>query len=306
MWGDVWRAAPTARELAAPGLLRVRSEADGGGLSRRGGRGRRRRPVVGQRRLGDGEVLRPGSPRRTSRRAPRRRGSARSARSSSRRASARSRSRSRSPAPPVTAARKAGSAAARALSAARLPSTPKTECRMTPKPAARAAGRSASAAPGAGSRRLHHAEGGADRRSRRGRRLASLATATARALPAARMSSSARSTSLGQRRGGDAVQGVEVEVVGAEAAQARLERGGEERGRQRQRLRRLGAAAAQERAQRRHRLHRRARRRHQRRLEAPRPSAPGGARPTLLQSWTASRGRPCRKRPAISSARPPP
>ena len=78
-------------------------------------------------------------------------------------------------------------------------------------------------------------------------------------------------------------------MVGAEPAETRLERAGDELGRQRQRLRRLDARAAQQRAQRRHRLHRRPRRRHQRRLDdAPAPAAPG-ASPTLLQTCTAAR-----------------
>ena len=123
---------------------------------------------------------------------------------------------------------------------------PKTECTMTPKPAARPRAGARRRAPGAGSAACTTPKGApiADRgepgrrvaRHRHRPRLAGGADVLERA-----------QHRLGERRGGDAVQGVEVEMVGAEAAQARLERAGDELGRQRQRLRRLDARAAQQR-----------------------------------------------------------
>ena len=73
------------------------------------------------------------------------------------------------------------------------------------------------------------------------------------------------------------MEGVEVEVVGAEAAEARLDGAGEELRGQRQRLGRLGAAAAEDAAQRRHRLDGDTGEGHQRRLEAARADAGGKA-----------------------------
>ena len=70
---------------------------------------------------------------------------------------------------------------------------PKTEWVIVPKPAARAAGRRSSGSPGAGSAACTAPKGAPMPMAARSAAV-SLATATARALPADLMSSSARST----------------------------------------------------------------------------------------------------------------
>ena len=225
-----------------------------------------------------------------------------SARASSRRA----RARSRSPAPPVTRrARKAGDRRRRGpSSAARLPSMPKTEWRTTPKPAARGRGQERVGLARGRRRRLHHAEGGAGG----DRGAAGRGVARHRHRPGLAGGADVLEGAddlVGQRRGGDAVEGVEVEVVGAEAAQALLEGAGEERRRQRQRLGRLGAAAAEDAARGRARPATAARASGISAALRPPGRTPGRGRP-CCRAGRCRGGGPARKRPAISSARPAP
>ena len=131
-----------------------------------------------------------------------------------------------------------------------------------------------------------------------------VATATARALPEATISSSARRiASSAISSGAGIVQRIEIDMLGAEPPQALLERAADELGRQWQLAVRLRPRAAQRAAQAGARAHRPPHHRHQRGGEAA--AGRGRASPTLVQIRTRSR-RPRMNSAAMVSAAPRP
>ena len=124
----------------------------------------------------------------------------------------------------MTSVRAAASLVTRRFSALSAPSTPKTEWPIVPIPAARAAGKTLSGKPGAGNASWI-AENTVARAIAASATAASPATASARALPLARISSSACwISSRAISAGFGIVQRIEIDMVGAEPPQTFLER----------------------------------------------------------------------------------